>query len=93
MDVDVCKINECDQDAEILDVINNKDKKSEVTEVTKCQKVEMKVKVESDKVKLKTEIRLHKSFNELVDQAARYEKLTFDEKDVRNPGLIGVYSN
>ncbi|KAI3895190.1 hypothetical protein MKW92_006176 [Papaver armeniacum] len=84
MDVDVCKINECDQDAEILDVINNRDQKSEVTEFTKCQKVEMKVKVESDKVKLKTGIRLHKSFNELGDQAAGYEKLTFNEKDVRN---------
>ncbi|KAI3839562.1 hypothetical protein MKW92_044643 [Papaver armeniacum] len=55
MDVDVCKINECDQDAEILDVINNTDQKSEVTEFTKCQKVEMKVKVKSDKVKLKRE--------------------------------------
>ncbi|KAI3841612.1 hypothetical protein MKX03_015527, partial [Papaver bracteatum] len=83
-DIDVCKINECDQDAEILDVINNKDKKFKVNEVTKCQKVEMKVKVESDKVKMKTGIRLHKSFNVLVNQAAGYEKLTFDEKDVRN---------
>ncbi|KAI3881656.1 hypothetical protein MKX03_017575 [Papaver bracteatum] len=84
MNVDVCKINECDQDAEILDVINNKDQKYEVNEVKKCQKVKMKVKVESDKVKLKTGIRLHKSFNVLVDQAAGYEKFTFDEKDVRN---------
>ncbi|KAI3917852.1 hypothetical protein MKW92_020188 [Papaver armeniacum] len=41
---------------EILDVINNRDQKSKVTEFTKCQKVEMKVKVESDNLKSKIRI-------------------------------------
>ncbi|KAI3870970.1 hypothetical protein MKX03_029376 [Papaver bracteatum] len=80
MDVDVCKINEC-QDVEILDVISNQDQKYEVT---KCQKVEMKVKLEFDKVKKRKGIRTHKSFHGSVVQAVGYEKLTFDLKDVRN---------
>ncbi|KAI3912925.1 hypothetical protein MKW98_008337, partial [Papaver atlanticum] len=71
-----CKITEY-QDVEILDVINNKDQKSKVIEVTQCRKV----RVEFDKV---TGIGFHKSFNALVVQAAGYEKLTFDKKDFRN---------
>ncbi|KAI3867960.1 hypothetical protein MKX03_035176 [Papaver bracteatum] len=80
MDVNVCKINEC-QDVEISDVISNQYQKYEVT---KCQKVEMKVKLEFDKVKQKTGIRTHKSFHGSVVQAVGYEKLTFDQKYVRN---------
>ncbi|KAI3908783.1 hypothetical protein MKW98_029333 [Papaver atlanticum] len=91
MDVDVCKSTEC-EDVEILDVINNKDQKFEVVEVAECQKVE----VESDKIKIdvapknklllneKAGIRIHESFHALVVEAEGYEKLTFDEIDVRN---------
>ncbi|RZC44892.1 hypothetical protein C5167_037838 [Papaver somniferum] len=79
MDVGVCKITEC-QDVEILDVINNKDQKSEVAEVAQCRKVGVKF----NKVKLKTQIKTQRSFHALVVQAAGYEKLIFDQKDVRN---------
>ncbi|KAI3960937.1 hypothetical protein MKW98_019138, partial [Papaver atlanticum] len=79
MDVDVCRFTEC-QDVEILDVINKKDQKSEVVEVTQCRKVGL----EFDKVNQKTGLRTNKSFHASVIQAAGYDKLTFDLKDVRS---------
>ncbi|KAI3934443.1 hypothetical protein MKW98_002950 [Papaver atlanticum] len=66
-----------------------------VCKVTECPKAEVKVGVESDKVKLditakkklvlnhKEEIRTNKSFHALVTQEVGYEKLAFDEQDVR----------
>ncbi|KAI3872373.1 hypothetical protein MKW92_000682 [Papaver armeniacum] len=78
MDVGVCKILEC-QDVDILDVINNKDQKSKFFEVTQCRKVG----VEFNKVKSR-QIGTHKSFHALVVKQIGYEKLIFDQKDVRN---------
>ncbi|KAI3949609.1 hypothetical protein MKW98_020931, partial [Papaver atlanticum] len=62
---------------------------------TECPKAEVKDGVEFDKVKLdiavkkklvlnqKVEIRTSKSFHALTIQEVGYEKLAFDEQDVR----------
>ncbi|KAI3906801.1 hypothetical protein MKW98_004834, partial [Papaver atlanticum] len=52
-----------------------------VCKLTECPKAEVKVGVESDKVKL--DIVAKKNFHALVIQEVGYEKLAFDNKDLR----------
>ncbi|MCL7025703.1 hypothetical protein MKW94_006860 [Papaver nudicaule] len=49
-----------------------------------CSFLPMDVLLQIVKVGVKHEIRIHKSFHASMVQAAGYEELKFDRKDVRN---------